>query len=175
MEGKLFGVTRRSLIEFSPFHSWLNGDCPKARPDYVYVASSWRNLLQQDVVGALRSAGIDCYDFKAAKVNSWREIDGDVAWLQTPEQWRSSLGHWFALGSFGFEKCAMDKCDCGVLVLPCGRSAHLEAGYLAGQGKPVFTLAVEKCEPELMSLLLGPPEFICTSVVELLGKLGVED
>ena len=30
---------------------------------------------------------------------------------------------------------AMEACDTCVLVLPCGRSAHTEAGWFAGRGK----------------------------------------
>lgn len=160
------------------FQRWVVGQGERDRPEYVYVASSWRCLLQQGVVHALRAAGIACYDFREPVPGgsgfSWREIDPN--WLNwPPEQWRSALAHPVAQEGFALDKGAMDRADCGVLVLPCGRSAHLEAGYLAGQGKPVFTLAIEKCEPELMALLGGPPANICTSVMDLLGKLGVED
>jgi nucleoside 2-deoxyribosyltransferase len=68
----------------------------------------------------------------------------------------------------------MDWADCCVLVLPCGRSAHIEAGYMAGRGKPVWVLAVEPCEPELMYKLCKPGGLV-TSVVELLGAMGVKD
>jgi nucleoside 2-deoxyribosyltransferase len=67
----------------------------------------------------------------------------------------------------------MDHADCCVLVLPSGRSAHLEAGYMAAQGKPVYTLALERVEPDLMNLLLGPPDHIATTMDELFDLLGV--
>jgi hypothetical protein len=52
-----------------------------------------------------------------------------------------------------------------VLLLPCGRSAHLEAGYVAARGADTFVLAEEPCEPELMyGLMRG----IVCSVEELL-------
>lgn len=150
----------------------------RGKPSYVYVASSWRNLLQQGVVHTLRAAGIPCYDYKAPAPGEdgfrWSEIN--PAWQGwTPAQWREALAHPVAQRGYARDRDALHRADCGVLVLPCGRSAHLEAGYLAGRGVPVYTLAVEPCEPELMALLLGPPENVCTSVVELLGRLGVED
>jgi hypothetical protein len=43
---------------------------------------------------------------------------------------------------------------------------------MAGKGKAVYTLAPEAVEPDLMNLLLGPAEHICTSVDELLERLG---
>jgi len=80
--------------------------------------------------------------------------------------------HPVAKAGFALDKAGMDKADCCVLVLPSGRSAHLEAGYMAGEGKPVFTLVLEPCEPELMSLLLGPPGHICAGMNELFNRLG---
>ena len=37
-----------------------------------------------------------------------------------------------------------------VLVLPCGRSAHTEAGWFAGKGLKTIVYMPEKQEPELM-------------------------
>ena len=37
-----------------------------------------------------------------------------------------------------------------MLVLPCGRSAHTEAGWMAGAGKHVIAYIPEMVEPELM-------------------------
>lgn len=145
-------------------------------PRYVYVASSWRNMLQQGVVHVLRAAGIDCYDFhNPAPDNtgfSWREIHPN--WQHwTPAQWREALAHPIAQAGYALDKGAMDRADCCVLVLPSGRSAHMEAAYMAAQGKPVFTLALEPVEPELMTLLLGPPEHICVTMDDLFDRLGV--
>jgi hypothetical protein len=47
----------------------------------------------------------------------------------------------------------MQWADTGVLVLPSGRSAHLEAGYFNGAEKDLFILMVEPQEPELMYLM----------------------
>jgi nucleoside 2-deoxyribosyltransferase len=52
---------------------------------------------------------------------------------------------------------ALNAADVTVLVLPCGRSAHLEAGYTAGQGKPVVILLDQTFEPELMYKMAPPP------------------
>lgn len=141
---------------------------------YVYVASSWRNPLQQDVVRTLRAAGIDCYDYRNPGPGlsgfRWSEIHPE--WKQwSPVDWRNALAHPIAQRGFALDKAAMDQADCCVLVLPCGRSAHLEAAFMAGQGKTVYTLAIEPCEPELMQLLLGPNWHLCVSLMELLDRL----
>jgi hypothetical protein len=160
----------------TPFQKFADGDGSPAKPCSIYVASSWRNLLQQGVVHTLRAAGLDVYDFRnpgeGKEGFGWRSIDPD--WLNwTPKQWRDALRTEIAVEGYVNDKTGMDRADCCVLVLPCGRSAHLEAGYMAGQGKPVFTLALEKVEPELMSLLLGPPDHICVTMDELFDRLGV--
>lgn len=49
----------------------------------------------------------------------------------------------------------MKSCDACLLVLPCGRSAHAEAGWFAGAGKPVVARLPEPQEPELMYKLFN--------------------
>ena len=58
--------------------------------------------------------------------------------------------------------------DVTVLVLPCGRSAHLELRYAAGMGQRTAVLMLEPQEPELM---YGLCDHICLSMVELLSWL----
>lgn len=160
----------------TPFRKWVDGDGPPAKPRSVYVASSWRNPLQIGIVAALRAAGLDVYDFRNPGPGetgfSWRQIDPNWP-LWTPAQWREAIRHPVAKAGYRNDRGGMDRADCCVLVLPCGRSAHLEAGFMAAEGKPVFTLALEAVEPDLMNLLLGPPEHICVTMDELFDRLGV--
>ena len=44
----------------------------------------------------------------------------------------------------------MKWADCCVMVLPCGRSANTEAGWMKGVGKKVYVFSPIKQEPELM-------------------------
>lgn len=147
-----------------------------SRPTRVYVASSWRNKLQPAVVSMLRHAGLDVFDPRAqTHCSAWREIyPGFVAGLWTNQQWREALRHDVATAGYAGIRGGMDWADVCVLVLPCGRSAHLEAGFMAGQGKRVITFAIDPVEPELMSLLLGSPDEICTTCGELFRALGVQ-
>jgi NTP pyrophosphatase (non-canonical NTP hydrolase) len=141
----------------------------------VYVASSWRNPIQQSIVALLRDAGHEVYDFRNPAPDnkgfaSWSEVNPD--WIHwTPEQFVKDLyaGHPAVTRGYGFDKAALDWCDTCVLVLPCGRSAHLEAGYAAGRGKlTLFYLHPDKFEPELMYLL---GQGCVTTGDELLEKL----
>lgn len=143
-----------------PPHSESRRDCVRRLDDLggavmrIYVASSWRHgTLHRGAVWVLRRSGHEVYDFREPAPGntgfSWSEIDED--WQDwTVKQYRDALNHPVAEAGFKFDHDALDWADCGVLVMPCGRSAHLELGYLAGQGKPCAVLAPEPMEPELM-------------------------
>ena len=138
----------------------------------VYVASSWRNPHQPAVVDVLRERGHEVYDFRnpfnGVKGFAWREIDPECqSWsaaryreLLTPQP--------IGAGGFLSDLRGMQWADTCVLVLPCGRSAHLEAGWFCGQGKRCIILTRDGEEPELMALLASD---ICASVNEGLNAL----
>ncbi len=118
----------------------------------VYVATSWRNERQPEIVKALREEGHTVYDFRAPVPGDngfhWSEIDPE--WKKwTPAEYRLQLDHPTAHRGFSHDMRALDTADAVVLVMPCGRSAHLELGYAAGQGKHTVILLSEG-EPELM-------------------------
>lgn len=124
----------------------------------IYLASSWRNADQPRLLALLREAGHEVYDFRNPAPGNigfaWSAIARE--WLTwTLEQFAETLAsHPIAAQGFALDKAALDWCDTCVLLLPCGRSAHLEAGYAAGQGKrTLFYLLPDRFEPELMYLL----------------------
>ena len=62
----------------------------------------------------------------------------------------------------------MKWADACVLLLPCGRSAHLELGWMAGTGKQTIVLMEVAEEPELM---YGLCDTIALTVDEVLVAL----
>ncbi len=126
------------------------------RPHSIYVASSWRCPHQPAVVEALRATGLSVYDFRNPRPGDegfhWSEIDPHWTGWDT-EQFCRGLLHPIAQAGFASDMNALRAAEAIVLVLPCGRSAHLEAGWAAGAGKPVFVYAPYACEPELMYLM----------------------
>ena len=119
----------------------------------IYVASSWRNEYYPEVVQKLRDSGFDVYDFRNPPSGDegfhWCNVSDK--WLDwTPEEYRDNLMHPLAERQFGNDIKAMESCDICVLVLPCGRSAHTEAGWFVGKGKKVIAYIPTKQEPELM-------------------------
>lgn len=124
------------------------------REEYkIYIASSWRNERQQNVIGFLRNFGYFVYDFRNPEKEEtgfhWSEIDPDWQ-LWTPNKYINSLNHPLAVNGFRKDFNAMKEAHACVLVWPCGRSAHLEAGYFVGAKKPLIVLIWDGCEPELM-------------------------
>jgi hypothetical protein len=122
-------------------------------PRSIYVASSWRNRLQPEIVQTLRRLGHQVYDFRnpteGNKGFSWSEIDSNWKYW-TSEEYRDALTHPIAKEGYRLDIKAVRSCDTAVLVLPSGRSASWEFGYMMGQGKPGYVVMFEPCEPELM-------------------------
>ena len=141
----------------------------------IYVASSWRNEYQPEVVRALREANHEVYDFRNPTADdrgfSWAEIDS--AWRDwTMEQFIDALDHPIAVDAFGKDMGAMEWADACVMVLPCGKSAHSEMGWFTGKAKPTIIYCPEATtEPELM---YKQADFVFASlevVIEALGTL----
>jgi hypothetical protein len=143
--------------------------------------------MQPAVVASLRAAGIDCYDFRNPEGGtgfSWREVKTEVAsipaqsvrakgsdWERVDEYLRM-IEHPRALDGFAADFDAMQHADTFVMVLPCGKSAHLELGWAVGAGKRTAILLEDPIEPELMYRMV---DHLATSLPDLLGWLGMED
>jgi len=119
----------------------------------IYLASSWRNPNQDIILRLLREAGFEVYDFKnPAPGNegfSWKDAGGFNPKSFSHAKFLQVLKHPISEAGYACDWSAMQAADAAVLLLPCGRSAHLEAGYFVGAGKPLYILG-EILEPELM-------------------------
>ena len=118
----------------------------------IYVASSWRNGFQPGVVSFLREHGHSVYDFRNPPEGTafkWSDIDPNWKGWSTQE-YRRALQSPTARAGFNSDFGGMQWADTCVLVLPCGRSANSEAGWMKGAGKHVIVYSPVKQEPELM-------------------------
>ena len=164
----------------------------------IYVASSWRNPYFADVVSLLRSAGHEVYDFRNPPHGGhgfkWAEIAPDMgvgaaacagsaagagagaggagvvgaATEWTFDQYRQGLKHPKAERQFAADLEAMLWADTCVLVLPCGRSAHTEAGWFSGRGLKTIAYIPQFDEPELMYKLFDAVVATPTELLEAL-------
>lgn len=146
---------------------------------YVYVASSWRCEMHKAVVATLKACNVDHYDFRNPPGGAgfgWSEVmptfDID-AQLVDETEYLAGLEHPRALEGFAADFEAMQRADIFVLVLPCGRSAHLELGWAVGAGKrTAILLDGPMVTPELMYKMV---DYVAPSLHDLLGWLGVPD
>ena len=144
----------------------------------IYVASSWRNEGQPELVAILRDQGHEVYDFRNPTEGNtgfaWSDIDPE--WLGWgPHAFRRLLDDPIAVDGFGLDFDAMKWADTFVLALPCGRSAHLEAGWAIGAGKPTaILLHADKFEPELMYRMADLVAVSVYEVIQWAASLGAE-
>ena len=139
----------------------------------IYVASSWRNQQQPHVVATLRAHGHAVYDFK----NPHGDNNGFLHWSEIDPNWRAwskytyrdRLMHPVAQRGFDNDFAAMSWADTFVGVQPFGRSASIEMGWAAGQGKKTILL-LENGEPELMVKVF---DHICCDLDEVVEVLRV--
>lgn len=122
----------------------------------IYVASSWKNANRvRNLVDVLRSIGFVVYDFTYHSFN-WADlnlpnakeearIDGRDK-LATPE-W---LKHPKVCKHFQLDLAALNTCDLLIAIFPCGKSTHIEAGFVAGRGKEIYALSDEPLDRDLL-------------------------
>ena len=133
----------------------------------IYLIGSLRNPKVPAVANALREAGQEVFD------------DWYAAGPEADDKWRDyerGRGHSFqeALRGFAarnvylFDRRHLERADAVVLVLPAGKSGHLEFGWAIGKGKRGFILLDD---PERWDVMYQFADGICGSVEELVECL----
>ena len=120
----------------------------------IYAASSWRNELYDDIVETiLAETNHAVYNFKA-KNSAFRWVKELSRELLTGHL--TTADYMLALTTdeanrvYANDFNALISSDICLLVLPSGRSAHLEAGLMLGMGKKLIIYMPIMEEPELM-------------------------
>ena len=134
----------------------------------IYVASSWRNEFQHNVVKALREDGHEVYDFREDGDGwgrgdhglggfGWHEVGGPnwKNWVNDIPSYLSALEHPRAEEGFHRDMDALEKSDICVMVHPCGVSAAMETGWACGAKKDVYVYVPGLREPDLMVKMAG--------------------
>jgi len=105
----------------------------------IYLIGSLRNPEVPIIANRLRAAGHNVFDdWYAAGPEAddyWRKYE-----LARGHTYKQALNGYAAKNVFDFDKQHLDMAEYGVLVLPAGRSGHLELGYLIGRGRQGFIL-----------------------------------
>jgi len=132
----------------------------------IYLATSWKNEEQPKIVDLLKTANHQVYDFRTS---GFRWDDVGLERPCTAFMYRDTLlSHPRVAQGFLTDFAAMRWANVGLLLLPAGRSAHLELGWMAGAGKRTLILTKNGEEPELMALLADK---ICINMSEVMHEL----
>lgn len=137
----------------------------------IYMASSWKNeKVVKAVTNILRETGFDVDNFtdnaNGRFVFHYLEI-GEIHTLNAI----SFLKDERAQKAFQEDKKWLDWADVVVLVLPAGRSAHLEAGYIKGQGKHLVILSPYGFPSGEFDVMYGFADLLTTQTSEVMAFL----
>lgn len=133
----------------------------------IYIIGSLRNKKIPHLAKELRKLDFKVFD-------DWFSPgpEADEFWRKYEQvrgsTYQEALSNPAAQHVFEFDKHHIDESDIGVLIMPAGKSGHLELGYMIGQGKPGFIFFEE--EPERWDVMhqFGT---ICVSMKELQDEL----
>jgi nucleoside 2-deoxyribosyltransferase len=109
----------------------------------IYLIGSLRNPKVPEVAAKLRAAGHDVFDdwFAAGP-------EADDYWKKYEQErghnYKQALAGFAANHVYNFDKHHIDRCEIAVLMLPAGKSGHLELGYAIGSGKKGYILFDEE-------------------------------
>ncbi len=105
----------------------------------IYLIGSLRNPKIPEIAKRLRDAGIEVFDdwYAAGEKadDAWREYE-----IGRGHTYKQALEGFAANHVFDFDRRHIERADAGLLVLPAGKSGHLELGVMLGMGKRGYIL-----------------------------------
>ena len=105
----------------------------------IYLIGSLRNPEIPKIGNKLREIGFEVFDDWYApgpKADEyWQAYENGKG-----STYKQALRGWAGKHIFEFDVAHLSRADIAILVLPAGKSGHLELGYIIGSGKPGFIL-----------------------------------
>lgn len=134
----------------------------------IYLIGSLRNPHIPKIGQELRQEGFEVFDdwFAGGPIadDSWQEYEKSKG---TP--YDLALKGYAAKHVYEFDKYHLDRSDIAILVLPAGKSGHLELGYMAGKGKKTYVLFDK--EPERWDVMYQFANGVFFSTEDLIKEL----
>ena len=134
----------------------------------AYIIGSMRNPAIPKLGNSLRELGIDAFE-------DWYSpgSEADEKWQEYEKirgrTYRQALDGYHAKHVFDFDVYHLNRAHFGILVLPAGKSAFAEMGYLIGRGKQCYALL--NGEPERYDIMLRFATGFYDNVEDLLKTL----
>ncbi len=130
----------------------------------LYLIGSLRNPEVPVIAEKLRGVGWSVFDdwFSAGP-----EADDCLQRYHNARgmNYTEALAGYAAKHIYALDKKHIDRCEAGLLVLPAGKSAHLELGFMLGQGKPGYILLAGEPERYDIMYLLATQVFTSTEAM----------
>jgi hypothetical protein len=133
----------------------------------IYLIGSLRNPEVPNVAKQLRLAGYECFDdwFSAGPEadDKWRDYERSRG-----RSYIEALGGLAARHVFEFDRTHLERATDVVLLLPAGKSGHLELGWALGRGKRGYVLLDN---PDRWDVMYQFATGVCSSVDELVTTM----
>lgn len=140
---------------------------PIKTPKRIYLIGSLRNQEVQVLAGKLRALGYEVFDdWHAAGPEAddyWQKYE-----IARGRTYKEALSGAAAKNVYQFDKRNLDASDVCILVMPAGKSGHLELGYCCGQGKHTAVFFPEDFVVERYDVMYQFAEFIAENEAELI-------
>lgn len=133
----------------------------------IYLIGSLRNPQVPIIANQLRAVGHEVFDdwYAAGEIadDRWRDYE-----KQRGRTYVEGLQGLAARHVFAFDRLHLERAEIAVLVLPAGRSGHLELGWALGHGKAGYVLIDD---PERWDCMYQFATGVVTSVEALINRL----
>lgn len=134
----------------------------------VYLVGSLRNPEIPRISAFLRERGFEVFDdwFAAGPTadDSWQAYEKEKG-----VHYDAALQSYAAQHVFEFDKYHLNRADAVVLVMPAGKSGHLELGYGIGIGKRGYVLFDR--EPDRWDVMYAFADGVFFNVNSLAGQM----
>lgn len=134
----------------------------------IYLIGSLRNPTVPELGNELRLLGYDVFDdwYAAGEIadDSWRDYEKGRG-----HNFQQALNGYAAHHVFDFDIYHLNQSDIGILLLPAGKSGHMELGYLIGRARPCYIVYTE--EPARFDVMYLMADKVFASTKELLDHL----
>lgn len=120
----------------------------------IYLIGSLRNPVIPEIANDLQAIGLEPF------ADWWGAGPEADDWWKTYNEKRGidyfdALNGYAAQMVFNFDRTHLDRCDAVLLVLPAGKSGHLEFGYSVGKNKPAYVLADDQLGKDRWDVMLA--------------------
>ena len=135
----------------------------------IYLIGSLRNKEIPILANYLRVQGLNIFD-------DWHAAgpEADDYWQYYEQSRGRSYGEALkaphAVDVFNFDRRHLLMSDAAVLVMPAGKSAHLELGWVAGRGTPTFVYFPDG-EPERYDVMYQFADAVVFDLDSLVAEL----